>query len=96
MSELKGQQKVVSKKVLQLILEQRSTCNEEFQKISETEKYLEESLWVCKKARSYLNFAKTNLTTTSLEILATYKKREVLMDLIKTLTMIKKMVGKYF
>lgn len=91
MVTLKGQQKVISKKVLQLILEQRNDCNEEFQKIGETEKCLEESLWVCKKARSYLNFAKKNLTTTSLEILATYKKREILMDLIKTLTLLKKM-----
>lgn len=45
---------------------------------------------VCRSARSYLNFAKKNLTTTSLEILATYKKRETLQGLLETLHTIKK------
>lgn len=57
----------------------------------QTEKKLEETLWVCKKARSFLSYAKKNLTTTSLEVLATYKKREVLMDLLKTLQTLKKL-----
>lgn len=52
---------------------------------------LEQSLSVCKNARSCLSFAKLKLTTTSLEILATYKKREILMDLLTTLTAIKEM-----
>lgn len=56
----------------------------------QTEKLLNESLLVCKNARSYLSFARKNLTTTSLEILATYKKRETLQDLLKTLHTIKK------
>ncbi|GAB0094360.1 Syndetin [Sergentomyia squamirostris] len=87
---LKQQHKVISKKVLQLILDNRSSCNEEFTRIEETEKMLCEAIWVCRKGRSYLNFAKKNLTTTSLEILATYKKREILMELLKTLKTIKR------
>ncbi|XP_037908904.1 syndetin isoform X2 [Hermetia illucens] len=86
---LKQQQKVISKKVLQHILEQRSSCNEEFQRIGDAEKELEEALWVCRKARSYLSYAKKHLTTTSLEILATYRKREILLDLLKSLNAIK-------
>ncbi|XP_055684876.1 syndetin [Lutzomyia longipalpis] len=89
-SVLKQQHKVISKKVLQLILDNRTACNEEFSRIEETEKMLCEAIWVCRKGRSYLNFAKKNLTTTSLEILATYKKREVLMELLKTLKTIKR------
>ena len=46
---------------------------------------------MCKSARSCLSFARTNLTTTSLEILATYKKRETLQELLKTLHTIKKL-----
>lgn len=68
-----------------MILEKRNECNIEFQSINETEKLVQESVWVCQKARSYLNFAKKNLTTSSLEILASYKKRGRAMDLLEIL-----------
>lgn len=57
----------------------------------QTEKLLQETVWSCKKARSYINFAKKHLTTTSLEILATYKKRERMIDLLNTLRTLKSM-----
>lgn len=52
---------------------------------------LSESLAICRGARSNLSAAKQNLATSSLEILATYKKRETLKDLHKTLQTIKKL-----
>lgn len=82
---LKSQHKVISKRVLQLILEKRNECNTEFQNINETGKIVQESVWVCQKARSYLNFAKKHLTTSSLEILAAYKKRQTLVDVLEIL-----------
>lgn len=85
MKELKEQQKVISKKVLQLILEKKNDCNKEFQEINETEKILQETVWSVQKARSYLNYAKKNLTTSSLEILAAYRKRQTLVDLLEIL-----------
>lgn len=85
MSVLKSQHKVISKRVLQMILETRNECNAEFQNINETEKIVQESVWVCQKARSYLNFAKKHLTTSSLEILAAYKKRQTLVDVLEIL-----------
>lgn len=85
MAILKAQHKVISKRVLQLILEKRNDCNTEFQNINETEKIVQESVWVCQKARSYLNFAKKHLTTSSLEILAAYKKRQTLVDVLEIL-----------
>lgn len=85
MVTLKSQQRVISKRVLQLILEKRNECNTEFQNINETEKIVQESVWVCQKARSYLNFAKKHLTTSSLEILAAYKKRQTLVDVLEIL-----------
>ncbi|XP_075155317.1 vacuolar protein sorting 50 [Haematobia irritans] len=91
MLKLRTQHKVLSKKVLSNILEQRSACNVEFAAINEIQKELEESLWTCRKARSYLNYAKQNLTTTSLEILASYRKREILKELLNTLQAIKKL-----
>jgi len=84
---------VLTKQVLQNILEHRNACSTEFQAINETQKKLEESLWTCQKARSYLNYARTNLTTTSLEILASYRKREVLKEVLHTLVAIKKLVS---
>lgn len=85
MASLKQQHKVISKKVLQLILEKKSDCNREFQGINETEAVLQETVWSVQKARSYLNYAKKHLTTSSLEILAAYRKRQTLQDLLEVL-----------
>lgn len=93
MHQLKTQHKVVSKKVMQMILEQRGHCNEEFQRVDETKHLLEESLWLCRKSRSYLGYAKQQLTTSNLEILATYKRRQVLQDVLRTLNKIKEIVS---
>ncbi|XP_063704736.1 syndetin [Culicoides brevitarsis] len=89
MKVLRQQQKVISKKVLQLILDQRTACTSEFQDIDETQKKLQESVWTCQKARSYLNYAKQQLTTSSLEILAAYRKREIILNLLQTLRTLK-------
>lgn len=82
---LKAQQKVISKRVLQLILDKRNECNVEFQNVNEIERIIQESVWVAQKARSYLSFAKKNLTTSSLEILAAYRKRQTLVDVLEIL-----------
>lgn len=68
-----------------MILDKRNECNTEFQNINETENIVQESVWVCQKARSYLTFAKKHLTTSSLEILAAYKKRQTLVDVLDIL-----------
>lgn len=91
MANLKGQHKVISKKVLQLILEKKSECNKEFQNVNETEKMLQETIWTTQKARSYLNFAKKQLTTSSLEILGAYKKRQTLVDVLEILKFIQEL-----
>lgn len=91
MQTLKHQQKVISKKVLQHILEQRKPCNEEIECINETGQILQDSLLQCRKARSYLSCAKKYLATTNLHILATYKKREVMRDLLETLYKLRKL-----
>lgn len=88
---LKQQHKVVSKKVLQNILEQRNSCATEFEGISQTQLLLAASLDQCRTARSQLSAARTNLTINSLEILATYKKRDTLHGLLRTLHTIRRM-----
>lgn len=88
---LKRQHKVISKKVLQNILEKRTACNSETQAIQEADVMLQQSLLECKKARSYLSCARKNLTTTNLQILAMYKKREAMQEILQTLYKLKKL-----
>lgn len=88
---LKQQHKVISKKVLQNILEKRNPCNNEVKAIQEADVMLQESLLECKKARSYLSCARKNLTTTNLQILAMYKKREAMHEILQTLYKLKKL-----
>uniref|UniRef100_A0A1B6C6F1 Vacuolar protein sorting-associated protein 54 N-terminal domain-containing protein n=1 Tax=Clastoptera arizonana TaxID=38151 RepID=A0A1B6C6F1_9HEMI len=87
--QLKKQHKVVSNKVLQLIIEKQANCQEEFDKIIDVQKQLVETLETVRQGRLHLNTAKTNFTTASLGILANYKKRIVMKDLLRSLNTIK-------
>ncbi|XP_035919276.1 syndetin [Anopheles stephensi] len=91
MGVLRRQHRVISKKVLQLILEQRTACDAEFQRIRETERLLRETVAMCRTARLKLDTSKLLLTTTNLEILAAYKKRQTLVNLLRTLNALKSM-----
>ncbi|XP_043272712.1 syndetin isoform X2 [Venturia canescens] len=86
---LRQQQQVVSKKVLQLILQKQSACQEEFQRILKTEDQLGEMLQICRTGRSNLNLAKKQFTTASLGILANYRKRQIVQELLNNLSTIK-------
>ncbi|KFB37238.1 AGAP000343-PA-like protein [Anopheles sinensis] len=88
---LKRQHRVISKKVLQLILEQRVACDAEFQRIRDTEQMLRETVCMCRTARLKLDTAKLLLTTTNLEILAAYKKRQTLVNLLRIMNALKSM-----
>uniref|UniRef100_A0A182K9X2 Syndetin C-terminal domain-containing protein n=1 Tax=Anopheles christyi TaxID=43041 RepID=A0A182K9X2_9DIPT len=91
MGVLRRQHRVISKKVLQLILEQRTACDEEFQRIRDTERLLRDTVTMCRAARTKLDTSKLLLTTTNLEILAAYKKRQTLVNLLRTLNALKSM-----
>ncbi|KAK3932845.1 Syndetin [Frankliniella fusca] len=86
---LHRQQKVVSKKVLSQILTNQRACNEEFERIQNLQSLLRETLSICRDGRSKLNMGKQQLTTTSLGILANYRKRQLLRDLLSSLNTIK-------
>lgn len=85
---MKQQHQVVSKKVLQLILEQQSVCNEEFEKIEEVRNQLDGTLAICKIGRCELSTAR-NQFVTSLSILANYRKRQLVQNLLHSLNTIK-------
>ncbi|XP_049541614.1 syndetin [Anopheles darlingi] len=91
MSVLKRQHRVISKKVLQLILEQRVACDAEFERIRETERMLRDTASTCREARLRLDTSKLLLTTTNLEILAAYRKRQTLLSLLGILKALRSM-----
>ncbi|XP_034949710.1 syndetin [Chelonus insularis] len=87
--KLKQQQQVISKKVLQLILQKQTTCNQEFSEILKIQDQLKSLLEVCQTGRKNLNSAKLQFTTASLGILANYKKRQTVQKLLHSLNTIK-------
>lgn len=89
---LKQQHQVVSKKVLQLILEHQSACNGEFLKICEINEKLKETLVLCLNGRKELNVAEKQFSS-SLSILANYRKRKLMQNLLRNLKTIKTLVG---
>ncbi|XP_049824964.1 syndetin isoform X2 [Aethina tumida] len=85
---LKIQHQVVSKKVLQLILEHQNGCNGEFEKILEILGQVHETLELCRSSRKELSVAGKQFSA-SLSILANYRKRKLAQNLLNNLTMIK-------
>lgn len=91
--KLKQQHQVVSKKVLQLILQKKSACEAEFDKILLLQQQLQDVLEICRMGRSDLQLAEKQFTTASLGILANYQKRQVVEELLNSLNTIKTLVG---
>ncbi|XP_008194931.2 syndetin [Tribolium castaneum] len=85
---LKQQHQVVSKKVLQLILEHQSGCNTEFDKVLEILEQVKDTLQECKTSRRHLKVAADQFRA-SLELLANYRKRKIAQNLLNNLKMIK-------
>lgn len=85
---LKQQHQVVSKKVLQLILEHQNSCNEEFQKILEVLDTLKETLSMCSQGRLELAVAEKQLAST-LSVLSNHRKRKRAQNLLDNLNTIK-------
>ena len=88
---LKQQHQVVSKKVLQLILEHQSGCNDEFEKVLEILEQVKDTLDQCKESRKHLNVA-ANQFKACLGLLANYRKRKLAQNLLNNLKMIKHLV----
>lgn len=89
--QLKQQQLVVSNNVLQMILEKQSACQEESKNVVDAEKLVDETLENVRDTRGKLEIATRHFTTTSLGILANYRKRTVAQQLLRYLKTIKTM-----
>ncbi|KAF8795632.1 Syndetin like protein [Argiope bruennichi] len=88
-TKLVSQLHVVSKKLSDLILQNQSALAEELQCVTEMQKTLEEACTICGQSRNLLAQTKQDFTTASLGILASYRKREQLKCLLRSLCMIK-------
>ncbi|KAK5638446.1 hypothetical protein RI129_012741 [Pyrocoelia pectoralis] len=86
--KLKQQHQVVANKVLQLILEQTANCEDEFLRILEVRDKLVETLALCRSSRKELNVAEHQFSS-SLSILANYRKRKLVQNLLNNLNTIK-------
>ncbi|EZA61334.1 Coiled-coil domain-containing protein [Ooceraea biroi] len=87
--KLEQQSQVVSKKLLQLILDKQKACEVEFGKILLLQEQLQDILEICRIGRTDLKLAKTQFTTASLGILANYQKRQIVEELLSNLKTIK-------
>lgn len=92
---LKQEHQVVSKKVLQLILQKQNSCKEEFERILYIQGELQNALEICQTGRADLNLAKKQFTTASLGILANYQKKKVVQGLLHSLNTIKTLVRSF-
>lgn len=90
---LKQQHQVVSKKVLQLILEHQNSCNAEFENMTEILEQVKITLELCRNSRKELRSAGKQFSS-SLLILANYRKRKIAQNLLNNLNMIKDLVSK--
>lgn len=88
---LKQQHSVVSKKVLQLILEHQSACNGEFKTIQDILQEVKSTLDQCRESRKQLAICGKQFSS-SLGILANYRKRKLAQRLLGNLNMIKNLV----
>lgn len=89
---LKQQHQVVSKKVLQLILEHQNACNKEFTQMQGIQEKLKEAFDLCKTSRTDLAVAEKQFSD-SLGILANYRKRKLVQNLLKSLVTIRNLVS---
>lgn len=88
-TRLKRQLIVVSKKVSDLILKNELKYRTELERVTKLQSDLSEAIKVCTSGRIHLSYATRDFTGVSLGIVASYRRREVLKSLLKSLQTIK-------
>ena len=87
--KLNKQLMVVTKRVSDLIQQNQSTYNKELAGVIELQEILTDAINICSSGRSKLDTAKKNLTYPNLNIISTYRRREILISLLKEFYTIK-------
>ena len=85
----KRQLVVVSRKVSELILKNQPSYAQELERVTQLLSDLSQAIQVCTKARQCLDRSKVNFTCSSLGIVASYRRREILIGLLRSLKKIK-------
>ncbi|XP_049883214.1 syndetin [Pectinophora gossypiella] len=88
-AKLKRQQQVVSGKALHLISQQRDNCDREFAEIQNIREQLSLTLDTCRKARDDLRTASNHLTVSTFVILANFRKRQIIRQVLKSLELLR-------
>ncbi|XP_048779720.2 syndetin-like isoform X2 [Ostrea edulis] len=86
---LRKQLQVVSKKVSDLVLQNHPAYAQELQRVMDLQKTLQYASVICANGRSQLSVARNTFTAASLNMLASYRKRQQLVSLLKSLRTIK-------
>lgn len=86
---LEKQLMVVSKKLSASIIEKEQAYGEELKRVMEIQVKLSDTVDVCRQARNSFEKSRKNFTRASLGIVASYRRREGLRDVMKSLSTIK-------
>lgn len=86
---LNKQLMVVTKRVSDLIQQNQSTYNKELTSVIELQEILIDAINICSSGRGKLVVAKQNLTHPNLTLLSNYRRREVMISLLKEFFTIK-------
>ncbi|KAL1465557.1 hypothetical protein WDU94_005114 [Cyamophila willieti] len=89
MKALTAQHHTVCKQVVDLINQKQEKFNTQFEGFQDIQSQLSTSLLLCQSTRSKLSHANSLYTTSSLKILSTFRRRNVTLDLLKSLNSIK-------
>lgn len=89
MKLLTSQHHAVCRKVVDLINLKQEQFNTQFEVFQEIQSQLSTSLQLCRSTRSKLSYANTLYTTSSLNIIATFRRRNITLNLLKSLNSIK-------
>lgn len=89
---LTSQHHAVSRQVVDLINLKQDQFNSQFEEFQDVQSQLSTSLLLCRSTRTKLSYANNLYTTSSFNILATYRRRNVTLDLLKSLNSIKALI----
>lgn len=87
--KLNKQLLVVTKRVSDLIQQNQSAYNNELASVVELQEILNDAITTCSSGRCKLDLAKKNLTYPNLNIISTYRRREIMITLLKEFFTIK-------
>ena len=87
--KLNKQLMVVTKRVSDLIQQNQATYNKELESVIQLQEILTDAINICSSGRSKLDLAKKSLTYPNLNIISTYRRREIMISLAKEFFTIK-------